>query len=108
MNLAEQYADDYGAPVYHKYLEYLGPNEDNVSGKSDKFWEVAVFRVPGGFDVITRWGKFGSKGQSKRSFTRSKYTAGDSAATQARKKRAKGYTREVDVITRMGALLGDD
>jgi len=65
MNLAEQHADDYGAPVYHKYLEYLGPNEDNVSGKSDKFWEVAVFRVRDWHVVITRWGKFGSKGQTK-------------------------------------------
>lgn len=96
---------DLGEPAFHKYLEYLGPNVDNVSGKSNKFWEVAVFKRDGRHVVVTRWGKFGAKGQTKEKVHYGLYDAEASARQQARKKRDKGYTREVDVITRLGATL---
>ena len=99
---------DLGAPRYHRYLEYLGPNADNVSGKSNKFWEVATFKRGGHFVVVCRWGKYGAKGQTNEAVFYSVWAAENSAYDKAEKKRAKGYTREIDVVTRMGALLEDN
>lgn len=44
------------------YLAYRGDNENNVSGWSDKFWELA--HTAGENTVTIRWGKIGSYGQT--------------------------------------------
>jgi len=96
-------------PIYHRYLEYLGPNAENVSGQSDKFWEVAVLRCGDGkFEVVRRWGKYGAKGRIKPEVRRGKSSAISYARRMKNEKRDKGYTREIDVITRMGSLLDDE
>lgn len=41
-------------------LEWIGPNENNVSGWSSKFWQ-ATRRSDGQWEI--RWGKVGSRGQ---------------------------------------------
>lgn len=108
-NLTDLYpADTYGEPAYHVYLEYMGDNEKNLSGKSNKFWECIVVQSQGGgYITVRRWGRYGSKGQSTfRRFFRLG-AARDFAREHAAKKRAKGYTREIDVVTRMGAVLED-
>ncbi len=97
--------DSYGKPVYHRYLEFVGPNYENQSLKSNKFWEVAVFADGTKYVVATRWGKFGAKGQTKTKVCWGQWTAEESALTQAQKKRDKGYGHEIDVITRLGATL---
>jgi predicted DNA-binding WGR domain protein len=98
-----------GEIVYHKYLEFVGANADNASGKSNKFWEIAVIKQGGKFTVVRRWGKYGTKGQTKdgESFY-DKYTAKSHAKAHQRKKRDKGYTKEIDVITRLGTLVNGD
>jgi predicted DNA-binding WGR domain protein len=42
-------------------LEYYGYNGDNKSGHSEKFWQLEGH----GMAVTRRWGRFGSKGQTK-------------------------------------------
>jgi predicted DNA-binding WGR domain protein len=42
-------------------LEYFGYNPDNASGHSEKFWQLEGE----GRAVTRRWGRFGSKGQTK-------------------------------------------
>ena len=98
--------NEMGEPVLHTYLEYLGPNEDNASGRSNKFWEVAVLHdaKQGVYLVVRRWGRYGSKGQVKPEKSYSRSAAKRKARGYAKKKREKGYTREVDVITRLGLL----
>lgn len=96
----------YGKPVYHRYLEYVGANDENQSGKSDKFWEVAVFQQvdrANRWVVVRRWGRYGKKGQIKVAgpYGTEWSATGEAQAFEA-KKRVKGYTREIDVITRLG------
>jgi len=67
---------------YFRRLEYVGSNYKNQSGHSSKFWEI---RWSGG-TITTRWGKIGSKGQSKTQ-SGSKYKA----MNMAGKKFDKGY-----------------
>ena len=100
--------DAWPEPVYHRYLEFLGPNRDNKSGQSNKFWEVAVFKHDGRWRVVRRWGKYGKKGQSKVQKTYNKHAAIKHAREMKHKKRDEGYEHEIDVITRMGSLLDDE
>lgn len=100
--------DTWPEPVYHRYLEYLGPNEENKSGHSDKFWEVAIFRHDGRWKVIRRWGRYGKKGQIKAEIRHSRFSAKKHVRELKSKKRDKGYTKEIDVITRMGSLLDEE
>lgn len=100
--------DSYGTPVKHVYLEYVGENYDNVSGKSNKFWEGATFALPGGRHVfVRRWGKYGAKGQTKEQTFYSSSRAEDELLKVARSKRDKGYTKEIDVVTRLSTLVDD-
>lgn len=105
----------YDPPVYHRYLEYVGANDENKSGKSDKYWEVAVFanRAATGavcdlFLVVRRWGKYGTKGTIKPEEQWSEWSAIEHAREMKAKKRAKGYTKEIDVITRLGMKFDED
>lgn len=100
--------DSYGTPTKHVYLEYVGANESNVSGKSNKFWEGAVFKRGSKFIFVRRWGKYGAKGQTKEKVFHSEWRAEDELNHVARSKRDKGYTREVDVVTRLSTLVEDD
>ncbi len=107
---------DYGEPGYHAYLEYVGANDKNTSGKSNKFWEVAVFHNPnykeprGGlpFLVVRRWGKYGAKGQIKVEHSWNESAAIHHALKMKAKKREKGYTKEIDVITRLSTLVTEE
>jgi predicted DNA-binding WGR domain protein len=104
----EKFGNDLGEPIYFVRLEYVGENSANVSNKSDKFWEVAVFPTDDGrFTVVRRWGKFGARGQIKPETAWSKHGAKRKARDMKAKKREKGYTKEIDVITRLG-MLGDE
>lgn len=42
-------------------LEYYGYNAENKSGHSEKFWQLEGV----GRTVTRRWGRFGTKGQTK-------------------------------------------
>ena len=42
-------------------MEYVGYNENNVGGRSNKFYEV---KSTGGWGVTVRYGKIGSRGQT--------------------------------------------
>ena len=98
-----------GEIIYHRYFEFVGPNAANASGKSNKFWEIAVLKLNGKYTVVRRWGKYGSKGQTKEeSFGSDKWTATSHAQQVQAKKKDKGYTKEVDVITRLGTLVDGD
>lgn len=44
------------------YLTYRGGNDDNLSGWSEKFWEIS--HAAGSHETTVRWGKIGSYGQS--------------------------------------------
>jgi hypothetical protein len=71
-------------------LVFVGPNAQNASGRSDKWWEATSkhregrWVVPGLANAVTRWGANGSLGQSKDA------TSGE-AFRKAREKIAKGY-----------------
>jgi len=107
-NLHETHAH-LGKVVYHKYVEYVGDNAENESGKSDKFWEVCVFEGRHGRGVmVRRWGKFGTNGQTNEKSFPSSYRARSKASDIYHQKRDKGYTKEVDIITRLGTLVGED
>ena len=95
------------APLGHIYLEFVGSNESNVSGKSNKFWEAAIFQEGGVYTLVRRWGKFGAKGQIKRQEFHAEWAAENALWDVAQKKRDKGYTREIDVISRLGTLVDD-
>jgi predicted DNA-binding WGR domain protein len=43
-------------------LEYIGPNENNVGGRSSKYYEV---RGDGNWTSTVRYGKIGSRGQTR-------------------------------------------
>lgn len=99
----------YGEPLYHRYLEFVGANYQNQSGRSDKFWEVAVFKVDKlDYLVVRRWGKYGKRGQIKGE----RFAWRDAAKSKARKLKAKkrkaGYTKEIDIVTRLGMQVGEE
>jgi len=78
-----------GAGTWKRRLEYVGWNYKNTSGKSSKFYEATV----SGNTVTFRWGKIGSKGQSKTHTKGSGVTALVFAKAQIAKKMAKGYKK---------------
>ena len=99
------YADK-GEILLHKYLEYVGPNDTNATGKSNKFWEIAAVRLSANvYAVVRRWGKYGKKGQSKENLVYGRYEAKKSARKLYTQKRDKGYTKEIDIVTRLGAVV---
>jgi len=94
--------------IFHERVEWLGRNFDNASGKSDKFYEITITWNGGRTYVETRrWGRFGSKGQTKILEHWSKYQALNSARSQLRKKRDKGYTDVVAPLTRLASAADD-
>jgi len=102
--------DGYGDPIYHRYLEFVGTNLANKSGVSDKFWEIAVFKVDKlKYVVARRWGKYGKKGQKPKE---EQFSWRDPAKRHARKLKAKkrkdGYTKEIDIVTRLGLQVGEE
>lgn len=61
-------------------LEFYGYNPDNKTGHSEKYWQLEG----DGATVTRRWGRFGTRGQTKADTL---HTALDKAA----EKMAKGY-----------------
>ncbi len=104
--------NEMGEPLAHVYLEYLGPNDKNASGQSNKYWECAVFVDKSTKDtsylIVRRWGRYGSKGQTKVERDYSNRYAVELCHGYAREKRGKGYTKEIDVVTRLGLLVKGD
>lgn len=88
-------------PDFSRYLEYIGPNAQNKSGRSRKFWGVEVR----GRVVTRHWGRIGTAGQKK---TESFFTAA-MAIKKARalvdSKWAEGYRLDIDVVTALASLL---
>lgn len=70
---------------WNVYFEYYGSNERNLSGWSDKFWEVS--HAANSSTVTVRWGKTGTYGQTMT-------VSIDQAFDKVREKTRKGY-REV-------------
>jgi len=62
-------------------LEFYGYNPENKSGHSEKFWQL---EGEGDGTVTRRWGRFGSKGQTKADGLMS-------ALAKAAEKMAAGY-----------------
>jgi len=93
-------------PLFYERVEYLGPNSKNDSRSSDKFYEITITQdEPGGkatfFYETRRWGKYGSKGQTKKITHWYEYAALRSAKQQIRKKRDKGYGDPIGGLTRL-------
>jgi predicted DNA-binding WGR domain protein len=99
--------NELGAPVKHVYLEFVGANDKNISGKSNKFWEAAVFEQPVGFVFVVRFGAYGKRGTIKEKPIYSRRAAKDAFKKKRSEKWDKGYTKEIDVITRLGTLTED-
>lgn len=95
-------------PEYFIHLEFVGANSANVSGKSNKFWQVGVFAVGSRFVAVRRWGKYGTNGQCKAERETSRWSAMNFAEANEQKKRDKGYSKEVDIITRLATLVDED
>lgn len=93
--------------IFRERVEWLGKNHANQSGKSDKFYEIVVVEQNGHHIETRRWGKYGAKGQVKVLTHYSEYSALRSAEDQLKKKRAKGYTRCVDALTRLASVMED-
>lgn len=96
-------------PVYQDRVEWLGANFDNASMKSDKFYEIRVYAFPNGrsFYEERRWGKYGTKGQTKTIEHFTEWRAIESAKKQIKAKMKKGYTRPVNALTRLASALED-
>lgn len=94
--------------IFHERVEWLGRNYGNASGKSDKFYEITV-AWNGGYTYVEtrRWGRYGSKGQTKVLQHSGEYRALDSARSQLSKKRDKGYTDVVAPLTRLASAAED-
>jgi predicted DNA-binding WGR domain protein len=73
-------------PWLRRY-EYKGSNYKNQSGHSSKFWEITWEQVGHVGKIVTRWGKIGSKGQTKMQYG-SLYKAKDMASAKS----VKGYS----------------
>lgn len=96
-------------PEYFIHLEFVGANSDNKSGKSNKFWQVGVFAVGNHrYVAVRRWGKYGTNGQCKAQSQTPRWTAINFAEDNEQKKRDKGYTKEVDIITRLATIVDEE
>lgn len=101
--------DSMGDPIKHVYLEYVGPNDSNVSKKSNKFWEGAVFERDNQFVFVYRFGAYGKRGRVEEKVFPSRYAAKRAWRTKRDEKRdKKGYTKEIDVVTRLSTLIEDE
>lgn len=100
------YVERLGEPVKHVYLEYVG--ETAKGNKSNKFWEAAVFEKPIGLVFVVRFGRYGKRGTIKEKLFNSRYAAKAAFKKKRSEKWDKGYTKEIDVITRLGTLTEDD
>jgi predicted DNA-binding WGR domain protein len=97
-------------------VEWLGANHANKSGKSDKFYEITItpeteqqWGDGWWWRVVARYGKFGTKGQTKDyGIHHSQNTARYVARRILDKKLAKGYTEPVDALTRLARVMEDD
>jgi predicted DNA-binding WGR domain protein len=96
-------------PIFFERIEWFGPNDDNKGGKSDKFYEAEV-RYLGRceFLLIKRWGKTGTKGQTREKTFRFCRDAERAAQAVIAKKRAKGYTNPVSIVDRLASLVEED
>ncbi len=97
------------APVFRDRVEWLGSNHANTCGTSDKFYEVRVYAIPNGrsFYEERRWGRYGTKGQTKTIEHFSEWRAMESAKKQIKAKEKKGYTRPVNALTRLATAMED-
>jgi predicted DNA-binding WGR domain protein len=93
--------------IFRDRVEWLGKNHGNASGKSDKFYEIVIVPQNGTYVETRRWGRFGANGQTKVLTHYSEWRAIQSAKGQISKKRAKGYTRCVDALTRLASVMDD-
>lgn len=93
--------------IFYERLEYLGRNDANQSRKSDKFYEVEVLWNGGHYIEVRRWGRYGTKGQTKEIRHWTEYLAIDSAMKQLGKKREKGYTDAVAPLRRLASTIED-
>ena len=95
--------------ILDERLEWLGVNHANQSGKSDKFYAVTLHQDSGGDYIETRrWGRYGTKGQSKVLRHLFKFDAVRSASNILIKKRSAGYTRPVAALKRLAHLMDED
>jgi len=100
------------APKFKIRLEFVGPNENNASGKSSKYWQAETYERSNGRGIfVRRWGKILSWGDEYRAPMREEFStvaeARRAAMKMVEKKRKKGYTLEVDVVTLIGLLAED-
>jgi predicted DNA-binding WGR domain protein len=94
--------------IFHERVEWLGRNHKNASGKSDKFYEITVLWNGGHSYVETRrWGRYGSKGQTKVLRHYGEWSALNSARSQLAKKRDKGYENVVAPLKRLASAMDD-
>lgn len=98
---------DEGKTIFHERVEWLGRNFDNKSNKSDKFYEITITTNGDSFIETRRWGRYGSKGQTKVLKHWSDYGAINSARSQLNKKREKGYTNVVAPLKRLASTMDD-
>lgn len=96
--------NDAKKPDWKCRLEFVGPNPKNLSGKSRKFWQAEVW----GRTFVRRFGPIGKQGQTMQETFGSSYEAKAAALKMANKKRADGYTNEVDIVTLIGSLFNGD
>jgi len=95
--------------LLNERLEWLGANHANKSSRSDKFYQIEISWNGGRVYTETRrWGRYGTKGQSKVIEHHYEWSAFDSARSQLRKKAAKGYTKEVAPLQRLASVMEDD
>lgn len=77
---------------------------ENKRGKSNKFWEVTVKPgYPQGWDVLRRWGKIGTPGQT----TRDNASTKDQALTFAESKCGEKYGRGYEEVEREILTTGE-
>ncbi len=81
-------------PLWVEYAEYVGMNGNNVSGESDKFYEVRVDPAPGGNFYLTK--RYGRRPDTKGGQTRQETFGTQQQAVAAGKqvigaKIAEGY-----------------
>jgi predicted DNA-binding WGR domain protein len=71
-----------------RYFEFVGADDSRVSGKAEKFWEIDVV----GSDVLVRFGKIGSAGQTTVKQHADSAAANLAAEKLVNEKLRKGYT----------------
>jgi predicted DNA-binding WGR domain protein len=99
---------DEGKTIFHERVEWLGRNNANASRKSDKFYEITITTNNGAYcREIRRWGRYGTKGQTKLISHFSERSAINSARKQLNKKRDKGYTNVIAPLKRLASAMDD-